>query len=121
MEMDLIALVPLAVLGAILGLDVVSFPQAMISRPLVAATAAGALIGEPTRGLAMGEAHRAVSVPPRRLTVAIDGPAGAGKSTAARMLARRLDYALLDTALIHLRRCAARQETATRILDRGAG
>ena len=56
MEMDLIALVPLAVLGAILGLDVVSFPQAMISRPLVAATAAGALIGEPTRGLAMGAA-----------------------------------------------------------------
>ena len=32
-------LLPLAILGAVLGLDVVSFPQAMISRPLVAATA----------------------------------------------------------------------------------
>jgi len=28
---------PIALLGAVFGLDVVSFPQAMISRPLVAA------------------------------------------------------------------------------------
>jgi PTS system mannose-specific IIC component len=38
----LLDLAPLAILGAILGLDVVSFPQAMVSRPLVAATLAGA-------------------------------------------------------------------------------
>ena len=31
-------LLPIALLGGLLGLDVVSFPQAMISRPLVAAT-----------------------------------------------------------------------------------
>jgi cytidylate kinase len=37
----------------------------------------------------------------RRLVVAIDGPAGAGKSTAARMLAERLGYALLDTGAIY--------------------
>ena len=37
---DFVQLLPLALLGAILGLDVVSFPQAMISRPLVAATSA---------------------------------------------------------------------------------
>jgi len=37
----------------------------------------------------------------RRLVVAIDGPAGAGKSTAARLLAERLDYALLDTGAIY--------------------
>ncbi|HET6146364.1 MAG TPA: (d)CMP kinase [Polyangia bacterium] len=36
-----------------------------------------------------------------RLVVAIDGPAGAGKSTAARMLAERLGYALLDTGAIY--------------------
>src|SRR5688500_20227210 len=36
------------------GLDVVSFPQAMISRPIVAATMAGAFIGEPERGLLVG-------------------------------------------------------------------
>lgn len=53
---ELVMLVPLAVLGAVLGLDVVSFPQAMISRPIVASTLAGALIGQPGRGLVMGVA-----------------------------------------------------------------
>ena len=33
--------IPIAILGGVLGLDVVSFPQAMISRPLIAATLAG--------------------------------------------------------------------------------
>ena len=47
-------LLPLGILGAILGLDVVSFPQAMISRPIVAATLAGALIGHPAAGLLIG-------------------------------------------------------------------
>jgi CMP/dCMP kinase len=37
----------------------------------------------------------------RRLTIAIDGPAGAGKSTAAKRLARRLGYTLLDTGAIY--------------------
>ncbi|MGZ8378343.1 MAG: PTS sugar transporter subunit IIC [Gemmatirosa sp.] len=47
-------LLRLALLGAILGLDVVSFPQAMISRPLVAATLAGAVVGNPVGGLLVG-------------------------------------------------------------------
>jgi PTS system mannose-specific IIC component len=51
---ELVQLLPLALLGAILGLDVVTFPQAMISRPLVAATAAATLLGEPGRGLLVG-------------------------------------------------------------------
>src|SRR3954470_4263057 len=33
--------------------------------------------------------------------IAIDGPAGAGKSTAARALARRLGFFLLDTGAIY--------------------
>jgi PTS system mannose-specific IIC component len=41
-------------LGAVLGLDVVSFPQAMVSRPIVAATLAGAFIGHPEAGLLIG-------------------------------------------------------------------
>jgi PTS system mannose-specific IIC component len=45
---------PIGLLGAVLGLDVVSFPQAMISRPIVAATAAGAFIGNPPAGLLIG-------------------------------------------------------------------
>ena len=33
--------------------------------------------------------------------VAIDGPAGAGKSTVARQLARRLGFAIIDTGAIY--------------------
>ncbi len=47
-------LASLVLLGAVLGLDVVSFPQAQISRPLVAATLAGALMGDPMNGLLVG-------------------------------------------------------------------
>jgi PTS system mannose-specific IIC component len=47
---------PLGMLGALLGLDVVSFPQAMVSRPLVASTLAGALVGHPLAGLMIGAA-----------------------------------------------------------------
>ncbi|HNV74249.1 MAG TPA: PTS sugar transporter subunit IIC [Gemmatimonadaceae bacterium] len=43
-----------AVVGAVLGLDVVSFPQAMISRPLVGATLTGAFLGAPEAGLLLG-------------------------------------------------------------------
>src|SRR3982750_1739865 len=41
-------------LGGLLGLDVVCFPQMMISRPLVAATIAGAFVGDATTGLLVG-------------------------------------------------------------------
>jgi CMP/dCMP kinase len=37
----------------------------------------------------------------RRVCVAIDGPAGAGKSTVARGLAKRLGYLLLDTGALY--------------------
>ena len=46
--------VPLTLLGALLGADVVSFPQAMISRPIVAATLGGALAGNVAAGLLTG-------------------------------------------------------------------
>jgi PTS system mannose-specific IIC component len=52
--MNALDVIPFAGLGAVLGMDVVSFPQAMISRPLVAATLAGALAGDPNRGLLIG-------------------------------------------------------------------
>ena len=44
----------IALLGAIIGLDVVSFPQAMISRPIVAATVSGLMLGNPAGGLLVG-------------------------------------------------------------------
>lgn len=43
-----------ALLGAFLGLDVVSFPQAMLSRPIVASTLAGTLGGSASDGLLAG-------------------------------------------------------------------
>lgn len=52
--MTVLEALPLAMLGALLGLDVVSFPQVMISRPIVAATVAGAFIGNPPAGLLIG-------------------------------------------------------------------
>ena len=52
--MNLLQALPIAMLGALLGLDVVSFPQAMVSRPIVAATLAGAFIGHPQAGLLIG-------------------------------------------------------------------
>ena len=50
----LIDVLPFALLGAVLGVDVVTFPQAMFSRPIVAATVSGALGGHVQYGLLLG-------------------------------------------------------------------
>ncbi len=44
----------LLVWGTLVGVDLASFPQVMIARPLVAGTVAGALLGDPAAGLAVG-------------------------------------------------------------------
>lgn len=46
--------VAVAALGGLVGLDTTSFPQMMISRPLVAGTLTGAVLGDPMAGLAVG-------------------------------------------------------------------
>jgi mannose/fructose/N-acetylgalactosamine-specific phosphotransferase system component IIC len=51
---QMMQLLPLALLGGLLGLDVVCFPQMMISRPLVGATLAGALTGNASMGIVVG-------------------------------------------------------------------
>jgi cytidylate kinase len=48
-----------------------------------------------------GEGGLPARTGPRRLRVAIDGPAGAGKSTVARRLADRLGYVLVDTGALY--------------------
>jgi mannose/fructose/N-acetylgalactosamine-specific phosphotransferase system component IIC len=50
----MIELLPVALLGAVFGLDVVCFPQMMYSRPLVAATVAGAFVGDAMTGILVG-------------------------------------------------------------------
>ena len=57
-----VPLVSLALLGAVLGLDAVSFPQAMLSRPIVAATLGGAVAGDPFSGLLAGAALEFVAL-----------------------------------------------------------
>ena len=52
--MSILEILPVAVLGAVCGLDFVSFPQAMISRPIVGATAGGAIMGYAPEGLLIG-------------------------------------------------------------------
>ena len=47
-------LLPLSLLGGVIGLDVVCFPQMMFSRPVVAATVAGAFVGDAERGMLVG-------------------------------------------------------------------
>ena len=47
-------LLPISLLGGVLGLDVVCFPQMMISRPIVAATVAGAFVGDAATGVLVG-------------------------------------------------------------------
>jgi mannose/fructose/N-acetylgalactosamine-specific phosphotransferase system component IIC len=50
----LMNVLPIALLGGVLGLDMVSFPQIMISRPIVSATIAGAFTGHPAAGMLIG-------------------------------------------------------------------
>jgi len=44
----------LLVWGTLTGIDLASFPQVMMARPLVAGTVAGAIIGDPAGGLVVG-------------------------------------------------------------------
>lgn len=56
----------LALLGSVVGLDGTSFPQVMISRPLVAGTLTGVLFGRPLEGLIIGfimEAFSLITLP----------------------------------------------------------
>lgn len=74
----------IAAWGTIVGLDATSFPQAMVSRPLVAATLTGLLVGRPAEALAIGavlEAFALVVLPigaarhPESGTAAVAGTA----------------------------------------------
>src|SRR6185436_18481802 len=52
--MNSIGFVAFSLLGGILGLDTVSFPQAMLSRPIVSGTLGGTVLGSPAAGVLCG-------------------------------------------------------------------
>jgi mannose/fructose/N-acetylgalactosamine-specific phosphotransferase system component IIC len=54
--------IPLTLLGAVVALDATSFGQLMLSRPLVAGTLAGALVGLPLEGALVGAMLEALSL-----------------------------------------------------------
>ncbi|HVT41195.1 MAG TPA: PTS sugar transporter subunit IIC [Gemmatimonadaceae bacterium] len=129
--MTLVAsILPLALLGALLGLDVVSFPQAMISRPLVAATLAGALVGDPGRGLLVGvvlELFALEMLPfgasryPEWGSASVVGgalystqPAASGGALAVSVFAALVTAAAGGWSMVQHRRLIARRATANR-------
>ena len=52
--LDVSSVVPLALLGSWAALDGTSIGQIMVSRPIVSATLAGWLVGDPATGLLVG-------------------------------------------------------------------
>jgi hypothetical protein len=53
-EPDSLTWILASLLGGLVGMDAVSWPQVMISRPLVSATVGGALLGDPGSGFLVG-------------------------------------------------------------------
>lgn len=54
--MSVLVVLALLVWGTVVAVDLVTIPQGLLSRPLVAATVAGALAGDPAAGLLVGAA-----------------------------------------------------------------
>jgi mannose/fructose/N-acetylgalactosamine-specific phosphotransferase system component IIC len=127
---SLLDVLPIALLGALLGLDVVSFPQAMISRPIVAATVAGAFLGEPERGLLIGVVLELIALDtlpfgasryPEWGSAAVVGgalfaaqPAGLYGALPAAMLAALLTASISGWSMVVLRRSIAGKLTRSR-------
>lgn len=86
LEVDLFTWFICIALGALTSLDAVSWPQAMISRPLVSATLGGALLGAPLAGLAVGAILELLALrhlPLGAATYPDTGPAGVVAGAAA--------------------------------------
>lgn len=128
--MNLAESLPIALLGALLGLDVVSFPQAMVSRPIVAATLAGAFIGHPPAGLLIGVVLELIALDtlpfgasryPEWGSAGVVGgalfaaqPAGMPGALPASMLAALLTASVSGWSMVILRRIIATRLERTR-------
>ena len=135
--MNLLEALPIAMLGALLGLDVVSFPQAMISRPIVAATLAGAFIGHPPAGLLIGVVLELIALDtlpfgasryPEWGSAGVVGgalfaaqPPGAPGALPASLLAALLTASISGWSMVVLRRIIATRLERTRdSIERGS-
>ena len=135
--MTIIDLLPIALLGAILGMDVVTFPQMMFSRPIVAATLAGAFIGNAGAGLVMGAVLELLALemlpfgasryPEWGSASVVGGALYAGQpgdpagALAASLLAALVTAMLSGKSMVWLRRFNARLATRERgELDKGS-
>ena len=121
--MSLLEALPIGLLGALLGLDVVSFPQAMVSRPIVAATLAGAFVGNPPAGLLIGVVLEMIALDtlpfgasryPEWGSAGVVGgslfaaqPAGAPGALPASLLATLLTASISGWSMVVLRRLIA--------------
>ena len=128
--MILLEALPIALLGALLGLDVVSFPQAMVSRPIVAATLAGSFVGNPPAGLLIGVVLEMIALDtlpfgasryPEWGSAAVVGgalfasqPTGMPGALPASMLAALLTASISGWSMVVLRRTIARRLERTR-------
>jgi mannose/fructose/N-acetylgalactosamine-specific phosphotransferase system component IIC len=116
---------PLALLGGLLGLDVVSFPQAMIARPIVSSTIAGAFIGHSEAGLLVGVVLELIALDtlpfgasryPEWGSAGVVGgalyaaqPPGMPGALPASVLAALLTASISGSSMVVLRRMIARQ------------
>jgi PTS system mannose-specific IIC component len=136
--MTLLEALPIALLGGLLGLDVVSFPQAMISRPIVAASLAGAFIGQPAAGLLIGVVLELIALDtlpfgasryPEWGSAGVVGgalfaaqPAGMPGALPASLLAALLTASISGWSMVVLRRIiAARLERTRDSIEAGSG
>jgi mannose/fructose/N-acetylgalactosamine-specific phosphotransferase system component IIC len=116
---------PIALLGALLGLDVVSFPQAMIARPIVSSTLSGAFIGHSEAGLLIGVVLELIALDtlpfgaskyPEWGSAGVVGgalfaaqPAGMPGALPASVLAALLTASISGSSMVVLRRMIARR------------
>jgi mannose/fructose/N-acetylgalactosamine-specific phosphotransferase system component IIC len=116
---------PIALLGALLGLDVVSFPQAMIARPIVSSTLSGAFIGHSEAGLLIGVVLELIALDtlpfgasryPEWGSAGVVGgalfaaqPAGMPGALPASVLAALLTASISGSSMVVLRRMIARK------------
>jgi len=96
--MDLLTVAAVVIWGAVVGVDLISFPQAMLNRPIVAATVAGLIVGDLEAGLRVGVVLELFALDVLPIGAARYPDFGPGAVAAGALAARGAD--LLGTAAL---------------------